>query len=231
MYRDPHLVRSVIIDQNLTRCVAYDIGRKDKLAFCEKDSSAELVEYLNQLLDLITGPFRFEAWKAGDKPDAGGRGGTTREAFVWLMQGGGQTAPAPIPAMHTIAIDTEKTDSVMTASEAIALHVECAQLRLTVDSLRDTINQLREQIDTLEEDLEEAEAASKPNPMDDLISMLRSRLMPTVPAAPDTPVTGTGTVSTDTEFLAAMDKMAAAHPDDVAGYRKQIIDAYGPAKG
>ena len=229
MYRDPHLVRSVITDQNLTRCVAFDIGRKDKLAFCEKDTSAELVDYLNQLLDMINGPFRFEAWRAGDKPDAGGRGGTQREPFVWLMQGGNQTAPV-IPAMP-VTLAPEKNESVMTANEAIALHVECAQLRLTADSLRNEIAALRAHIDDLEADLEEAEQNAKPNPMDELVTMLRSRLMPVVPPAPDSPITGPGTVSNDAEFLAAMDKMAAAHPDDVAGYRKQIIDAYGPAKG
>jgi hypothetical protein len=225
MFRDPNLVRSVILDQGLTKCVAYDIGRKDKLASADRESPAELVQYMDQLLIMIQGPFRFEAWRTGDKPDKGGVG-TNRDPYVWLLMGESikesPVAPAPAPAPH---IEVPKEIDVMTAEEAIKLHVKVATLELTNMALERECARLRSELDDIEE-------MNTPDPMQPVIDMLMKRFMPSVPPAPaSAPINGNaGMVSGDADFLSALDAMYQAHPDQVEAYRNQIIEAYGQKK-
>jgi len=222
MFRDPNLVRSVILDQGLTKCVAYDIGRKDKLASAEKESPAELVQYMDQLLLMIQGPFRFEAWRAGDKPDKGGAG-SMRDPYVWLLMGESAKEPPMAPAPTFVDVPKE-IKPVMSTEEAIKLHVQVAQLQLHVAALERECQELRDELD-------EAEDNAKPNPTNQLVEMLMKRFMPSVPAPVSEPITGTaGMVSGDADFLAALDAMGEQHPDQVREYREQILNAYGRKK-
>lgn len=237
MFRDPAFIESAIINQRLTRAVVWDTNRKEKLDFAEVDAPEKLVDQFRAWLKMLHGPVRVEAWADNAFDETGGKESARRQRCTWLVMGlAGQGDAAPLQPVYQM-----RNDPAQPVPD-VALQVRLAVLELELKherELRALAEQEQDDDDTDDDDDDDEPAPKAAFALDaDTVKEVRALFAdifgPKIPPPPQ-PINGrpaaigSGPITGDAEFLAALDRMATAHPDTVKEYREKVLANYGKA--
>lgn len=233
MFRDPAFIESAIVNQRLTRAVVFDTNRKEKLDYCEAANPAELVDQFRAWLKMLHGPVRVEAWPENGFDETGGKENARRQRCTWLVMGqAGTNEPAPLQPIYQ-----SRTEPTQPAPD-VDLRVRLAVMELELKHEREAREALlaTDDDDDDEEDDEDEPARPSfsidPDTLREVRGIIAELFGPKVPA-PVQPITGapaaigSGPISGDADYLAALDRMAAQHPDTAKEWREKLLSSYG----